>query len=226
MSEKQGAADVLRRETRRANRLLRFALSNERARAVIGELGPGSEIVCISRGDVSLLNVISECVRQSGPADVSIAVWTVGRPETMILRRMVESGAIRSLRLVFDQSLPARDPTYLQMVRGAFPDECLRMARMHAKFALVRNERWDLAIRTSMNLNENTRLEIFEVSEDRALCDYFDRLVAEVFELGTATMPAPLDDLFVEKGMRGYDQNAKGIGSQGAAWDQSMAVAR
>ena len=50
------------------------------------------------------------------------------------------------------------------------------------KFAIIRNERWNLAIRTSMNLNPNPRLENFEISDDAELAGFFSRIVENVFK--------------------------------------------
>lgn len=58
----------------------------------------------------------------------------------------------------------------------------MRSTRSHAKFVTLRNDDWNLAIRTSMNLNENERLELLEISDDPALADFLDGQVDQIFE--------------------------------------------
>ncbi|MGH6920760.1 MAG: hypothetical protein ACREJ0_24010, partial [Geminicoccaceae bacterium] len=88
---------------------------------------------------------------------------------------------IRSLRMIVDRSFLTRQPEYCATMRLVFGDDTIRTTRTHAKFLLVRNESWDLAVRTSMNLNENPRLENIEISDDRALADFLTAVVDDVF---------------------------------------------
>ena len=62
-----------------------------------------------------------------------------------------------------------------------FGDDSIRTTRTHAKFAVITNEDWAVAVRTSMNLNENPRLESIEVSDDPALAGFLLRVVEEIF---------------------------------------------
>jgi hypothetical protein len=80
-----------------------------------------------------------------------------------------------------DFSFPSRQPAYCAALREAFGDEALRVTKTHAKFVLIRNTHWNLAIRTSMNLNANKRLENFEISDDARLCDYLTSFVDDLF---------------------------------------------
>lgn len=90
-------------------------------------------------------------------------------------------GNIRSLRFVVDCSFGQRQPGYLSQVRELFGDDSIRSTRTHAKFVVITNDDWSVAVRTSMNLNENPRLEHIEVSDDPALAGFLLRVVDEIF---------------------------------------------
>ena len=66
-------------------------------------------------------------------------------------------------------------------MREFFGDDCIRTCRSHAKFATITNARWNLAVRTSMNLNHNPRLENMEISDDPDLCRFFTTIADEIF---------------------------------------------
>jgi hypothetical protein len=66
-------------------------------------------------------------------------------------------------------------------MRRLFGDACIRTTRSHAKFATIRNDRWAIAVRTSMNLNENPRLENIEISDDPALCGFLESVADDLY---------------------------------------------
>ena len=67
-------------------------------------------------------------------------------------------------------------------MRQLFGTECIRAVRTHAKFVVVRNEEWAVVVRTSMNLNENPRLENIEITTDAGFADFFESIVADIFD--------------------------------------------
>ena len=94
---------------------------------------------------------------------------------------MLESKMILSLRFIVERSFLTRQPAYCERMRELFGDGSIRTCRTHAKFMTVKNSKWNCAIRTSMNLNENPRLENIEISDDPALCGFLCAVVDELF---------------------------------------------
>lgn len=119
------------------------------------------------------MDAIEAILEKTGPADVALSTWTAGH-----------NGNIRSLRFVADCSFGQRQPGYLAKLRELFGDGAIRATRAHAKFAVISNETWAVAVRTSMNLNENPRLESIEVSDDPELAGFLLRVVDEIFRRG------------------------------------------
>jgi hypothetical protein len=141
----------------------------------------GCEIVCLTHGQFSLVDALDALLRQTGSAHVSIATWTAAAADTERAEQLLRDDRIISMRWLVDRSFETRQPDYCATLRRLFGDAAIRTTRSHAKFATLRNESWDLAIRTSMNLNHNARLELIEVSDDPALADFLDAQFGEVF---------------------------------------------
>ena len=79
-------------------------------------------------------------------------------------------------------------------MREAFGDDAIRLTKNHAKFVLIQNDAWDLVVRTSMNLNENRRLENWELSDSAEMAAYLVDVVDELFrEQGETFEMRPYD---------------------------------
>lgn len=157
------------------------------ASEAIGPLWSGCEIYGLSKGQFSLIDIIAHCLPQTGPADVTIATWTAAGADLGFAYSLLTDGAIRTVRFIVDFSFPTRQPSYCAALRERFGDDCIRVTKTHAKFVLIRNEGWNLVIRSSMNLNENRRLESFEISDDVGMADYLEGVMDELFAAETGT---------------------------------------
>ncbi|MBK6602322.1 MAG: hypothetical protein IPG28_12505 [Betaproteobacteria bacterium] len=166
----------------RAVRPRKVAVSKvSNARDALAEWGRGMETYCLTFGQFSLMDAIEAILERTGPADVAIATWTAGSADLSRSAESLRNGNIRSLRFVVDCSFGQRQPGYLAQVRELFGDEAIRSTRTHAKYAVVMNDEWSVAVRTSMNLNENPRLESIEVSDDPELAGFLLRVTDEIF---------------------------------------------
>ena len=151
------------------------------ARDALADFGRGLETYCLTFGQFSLMDAVEAVLEKTGPAEVALSTWTAGAADLSRSAESLRNGNIRSLRFVVDCSFGQRQPGYLAQVRELFGDECVRSTRTHAKFVVITNDEWSVAIRTSMNLNENPRLENIEVSDDPALAGFLLRVVDEIF---------------------------------------------
>ena len=152
------------------------------ARDALADFGKGLETFCLTFGQFSLMDAVEAILEKTGPADVALSTWTAGSADLSRSAETLRNGNIRSLRLVVDTSFGQRQPGYLAECRRLFGDEAIRSTRTHMKFVVVTNEEWNVAVRTSMNLNENPRIECIEVSDDPELAGFMLRVVDEIFE--------------------------------------------
>jgi hypothetical protein len=191
-----------------------------RAFQAIGTLTPGCEIFGFTKGQFSLMDLIIAILEQTGPASVDISTWTAGDADIRHCYQFVESGKIVSARWVVDRSFPTRQPDYFKALCKRFSPESIRITRTHAKFCLIRNDEWDIALRSSMNLNKNPRFENFEISDDAALAGYFSRVVDEIFSdlrCGREPSGSEVEGVFQGLEVQGesYDQTEINFGPNG-----------
>lgn len=164
----------------------------ESARRAVGTLVPGAEVLILTHGQFSIIDALAAILDQTGPADVSISTWTAAAADLTHAERWVRSGRIRSLRFLVDRSFATRQPGYCQVLLDLFGPDAIRTTRTHAKFATVRNDSSALAIRTSMNLNANPRLETLEISVDVGLADFLDEQFSLFFAAPAGDMNGAL----------------------------------
>ena len=165
-----------------SSREIRSKIASAVASDAIGKINPGCEIFGLNKGKFSLIDIIGHCLAETGPADVTISTWTAAQADMGFAYELMRRGEIRSLRMIVDFSFPTRQPEYCAALRERFGDECLRVTKTHAKFVLIRNSTWNIVIRSSMNLNENRRLESFEISDCAGMADFLEGVIRELFE--------------------------------------------
>jgi len=157
------------------------ATRGESAKKTIGKLYKGCEIFGLTKGQFSLSDLIKAILDQTGPVKLQISTWTAAKADIKSAYNLLKSGNIQSVRFLVDQSFKTRQPEYCKFLLEMFGSDAVRMTRSHCKFVLIRNEEWNITVRTSMNLNKNPRLENFEVSDDPKLCDFMQSLIDEVW---------------------------------------------
>jgi hypothetical protein len=158
----------------------------ETAVQAIGKLEPGCRVIGLTKGQFSLLDLLQAVLAQTGPADVIVSTWTTGIRDAENARMLLQRGTIRSFRLLTDRSFATRQPTYCKAITDVFGRDAIACTNTHAKFALIQNDRWNIAIRSSMNLNRNPRFEQFDLDDDAAICSFFR---THVDELAASTAP-------------------------------------
>lgn len=156
-------------------------MRGESARRCIGDIKKGSDIFGLTKGDFSMVDILRHCVRQIGPCRVDVGTWTAAATDVKMAYDMLGDGNIISMRWLVDRSFPARQRKYYESVLAKFGRDSVRLARFHAKFILLDNEEFSLAVRTSMNLNLNQRIEFFEISEGSPISGYLREVVDHHF---------------------------------------------
>lgn len=167
------------------------------ARDALGTLEPGCRLIGLTKGQFSLIQLLQAVLEQTGPADVTISTWSTGIRDVDSVAWLRSTELIRRCRLLLDYSFPhmRAGRNNATAVLQAFRVDEVRVARNHAKFVLVQNEFWNIAIRSSMNLNRNARLEQFDLDDSREICNFIGSVVDEVFEQMPAELEASMDDV-------------------------------
>lgn len=140
-----------------------------------------TQIVGFTKGQFSVVDLIRAALAATGPAELDISTWTAANVDVTTVCEFVSAGLLTNSRWLVDLTFQRRSPQLAQRIRQTFGKEAIRVARNHAKFALIRNDTWQVVIQTSMNLNFNPRFENFTISHDPELHGFYKKIIDEVF---------------------------------------------
>lgn len=169
-------------------RTVRRTINAATAELAVGEITPGIEIYGLSKGQFSLVELITYLLTVTGPAHLTVSTWTAAGADLAHTSDLLANGSVTSCRWLVDFSFPSRQPAYCAMLRDKFGDNSIACTANHAKFVMVRNDTWNIVVRTSMNLNLNKRLESYEISDDADLSDWLTVIVDDAFDGGASTI--------------------------------------
>ena len=151
------------------------------AEKMVGKIEKGMNLYGFTGGQFGFSDIIETVLDQTGPAELCLSIWTASSSGIEKAFGFLQSERIRSLRFLIDRGFKQfKGKAYDQLILKHGLD-CIRTSRIHAKFAIIRNEKWNLAIPTSMNLNKNIRLENFQIVENREFCDFFQQFIDKAF---------------------------------------------
>lgn len=139
----------------------------------LGTLKPGGRVVGLTWGQFSLIDMIRAVLDQIGPADVLLSAWTLGIRDGEIAGYLLREKKIRTMRFMVADRFPLTEPAYCGRLVQVFGAECFTLAPTHAKFVVLSNDKWNIVIQSSMNLNTNPQLEQFDLTDSKKLADFF-----------------------------------------------------
>ena len=142
----------------------------------------GMELFGLTKGQFSLTDMIEAILDKTGPADLSISTWTAANGDVSRMLELLNSGAIRSCRWLVDLTFMRRCPQLTAEIRAKFGADAIRVTKTHAKFCTITNDEWQIALRSSMNLNQNPRMESFQVGHDPVLCQFLSEVLNDVWK--------------------------------------------
>jgi len=152
------------------------------AAAVVAQLErDGTELCGLTRGQFSLTDLIEAVLAKTGAAELGISTWTAASASVESMLRLLQTGQVTGCRWLVDTTFVRRVPALVAEIRKQFGDDAIRVTRTHAKFATVVNREWQVAIRSSMNLNQNPRMESYEMGHDPALCNWLVGVMDQVW---------------------------------------------
>lgn len=141
----------------------------------------GMELFGLTKGQFSLTDMIVAILEKTGPADLSISTWTAANGDVSRMLELLRSGQIRSCRWLVDLTFVRRCPQLMAEIRAKFGADAIRVTKTHAKFCTIVNKDWQIALRSSMNLNQNPRMESFQVGHDPSLCQFLTQVLDDVW---------------------------------------------
>ncbi len=144
--------------------------------------GRDCRIFGLTNGRFSLIDLIYSTLKKTGPASVVVATWSAGIKDAHQVKWMMDTELILSFKILTDHSYVNRQAKYAASLSQLFGIENIRTSEMHAKFVLITNDEYKVAITSSMNLNSNKTTEVFEIDEGSGIYDLLKSYVLHTFE--------------------------------------------
>jgi len=148
---------------------------------ILPKIKKNTEFHCLSIGQFNLIDIIENIVNQIGQCNVDLAIWTASDANLKKAFEFLKNESVKNMRWVIDPSFRSRQPKYVATLIDRFGDDCIRSLPTHAKFILIYNDKYNVIIQTSMNLNQNKRLENFTIIEDVQMVDFYKKFVNDIF---------------------------------------------
>lgn len=145
--------------------------------------GQGRECFGFNKGQFSFVDLIEAAGHWTGPAHATIATWTAATADMARIEAWLKRQALLSVTWLVDYSFETRQPAFCAQLRETFGDDCIRTTASHAKFVLMKADGWHVVVQSSMNLNQNKRLENFWITDDPDLFEAYSALVSDVFKV-------------------------------------------
>lgn len=124
----------------------------------LGSIQQGVDKHFYSNGSFNLVQLMLYVLHQTGPAHVFLSTYSIAEDSISTLRRYVDCGNILSIRFLIDNRVRSISPKPFAHLVSSFPDN-FRCTSLHAKVALISNDKWHVSIVGSQNATHNPKLE-------------------------------------------------------------------
>ena len=149
----------------------------------IGLLQNGKTTHYYSYGNFNLVRLIAHLLKQTGPASIFMTSYSFSQASIEQLLNYRQKGLITSFRVIVDNRVKTMSPIPFQMLSTAFDYRC---TSIHAKVALIWNEKWNITIATSQNATDNPKMERGTIFTDIETFNFDKNALENEFLRGTA----------------------------------------
>ena len=149
----------------------------------LGVLRQGIDKHFYSNGAFNLVQLMLYVLRQTGPAHVFLSTYSIAEDSIATLRRYVDNGNILSIRFLIDNRVRSISPKPFAHLIASFPD-CYRCTSLHAKVALISNDRWHISIVGSQNATHNPKLERGIIHTSPKIWQFDNTIMYDQFDKG------------------------------------------
>ena len=149
----------------------------------IGQLIAGKDTHYYSWGNFNLVRLIIYLIRQTGPVHCLMTSYSFSQTSIEQLQNRIEKKDLLSFRVIIDNRVKTMSPKPFQMLMQSFDYRC---TSVHAKVAVLWNDKWKLSIVTSQNATDNPKLERGTIFTDPSVFDFDLNVLEDEFKRGTA----------------------------------------
>jgi hypothetical protein len=148
----------------------------------IGLLQEGRDLHFYSFGNFNLVRLIMHLLKQTGPAHLFMTSYSFSQRSIEQLKNKLEQGQLLSFRVIVDNRVRTMSPKPFQMLSTSFDYRC---TSIHAKIALMWNDRWKISVVTSQNATDNPKMERGVIQTDPLVFAFDLKNLEDAFKRGT-----------------------------------------
>jgi hypothetical protein len=149
----------------------------------IGLVEQGKTLHYYSYGNFNLVRLIIYLINQTGPVNAFMTSYSFSQKSIEQLKKRLETGRLLSFRVIIDNRVRTMSPKPFQMLTQSFNYRC---SSIHAKVALLWNDKWHLTIVTSQNATDNPKLERGTIFTSRKVFEFDYKALENEFNRGSA----------------------------------------
>lgn len=144
---------------------------NDKLPEILPALVAGHSVHYVSAGLWSTHDLVFHILDLIGPADLTLATWSMTEEPASTLMKGLDLGVIRSLKALFDVRIRVRNPQTFEYIKYNLGQHC-RISSCHAKVSVLINDSWTVSIVGSANYTNNPRIEAGVICTDPAIAGF------------------------------------------------------
>lgn len=148
----------------------------------IGQLEQGKTIHYYSYGNFNLVRLLVHLIKQTGPVNVFMTSYSFSQKSIDALLHQRKVGNLLSFKVIVDNRVRSMSPKPFQMLTTVFEYRC---SAIHAKIALLWNEKWNITIVTSQNATDNPKMERGTIFTSKEVFNFDLNALENEFNRGT-----------------------------------------
>ncbi len=135
----------------------------------IGDIANGKTTHYYSYGNFNLVRLMLHIIKQTGPVNAFMTSYSFSQKSIEAIQRQIETKNFLSFKVIVDNRVRSLSPKPFQMLIESFDYRC---SSIHAKVALLWNDKWNISIVTSQNATDNPKLERGTIFTDKSVFDF------------------------------------------------------
>ena len=148
----------------------------------IGLIEQGKTLHYYSYGNFNLVRLMMYLIKQTGPVHAFMTLYWFSQTSIEQLKKRLETGSLLSFRVIVDNRVRSLSPIPFQMLATSFNYRC---SSIHAKVALLWNERWTVSVVTSQNATDNPKMERGTIFTSKEVFEFDLKALENEFNRGT-----------------------------------------
>ena len=149
---------------------IRTSKAQQTASEVVGKVEMGKTIHFVSACEWSCIDMLNIILDQIGPAEITIATWSVSEDSARSLIKSVETGRITKLSTIFDWRIKVRRPEVFELAKFNICN--IKLSTCHAKTTVIQNDKYQIVLLGSANYTANPRIETGMICCNKEVADF------------------------------------------------------